>query len=38
VLFHNGAATCWHPYVKGYVPMRNGIYNEYRMEDVWLDK
>ena len=38
VLYHNRSGTCWHPYVKGYVPMVNSIYNGNRMEEVWLDK
>jgi peptide/nickel transport system substrate-binding protein len=38
VLYHNRSGTCWHPYVKNYVPMVNSIYNGLRMEDVWLDK
>jgi peptide/nickel transport system substrate-binding protein len=38
VLYHNRSGTCWHPYVKGYSPMINSIYNGNRMEDVWLDK
>jgi peptide/nickel transport system substrate-binding protein len=38
VLYHNRSGTCWHPYVKGYTPMVNSIYNGNRMEDVWLDK
>ena len=38
VLYHNRSGTCWYPYVKGYVPMINSIYNGLRMEDVWLDK
>jgi peptide/nickel transport system substrate-binding protein len=38
VLYHNRSGTCWHPYVKGYAPMINSIYNGNRMEDVWLDK
>lgn len=38
VLYHNRSGTCWHPYVKGYTPMVNSIYNGMRMEDVWLDK
>ncbi len=29
---------CWRPYVKGYVPSLNNMYNNLRMEDVWLDK
>jgi peptide/nickel transport system substrate-binding protein len=38
VLYHNRSGTCWHPYVKGYTPMINSIYNNHRMEDVWLDQ
>jgi peptide/nickel transport system substrate-binding protein len=38
VLYHNRSGTCWQPYVKGYVPMINSIYNGLRMEDVWLDR
>jgi peptide/nickel transport system substrate-binding protein len=38
VLYHNRSGTCWHPYVKGYTVMINGIYNNHRMEDVWLDR
>ena len=38
VIYHNRAATCWYPQVKGFTVMVNGIYNGWRMEDVWLDK
>jgi peptide/nickel transport system substrate-binding protein len=40
ILYHIRAGTCWHPYVKGYIPMVNSVYNDWRMEDVsvWLDK
>ena len=38
VLYHNRSGNCWHPYVRGYSPMINGIYNGNRMEDVWLDR
>ncbi len=34
----NRVATCWQPYVKGYVPFVNGMYNGFRFEDVWLDR
>jgi peptide/nickel transport system substrate-binding protein len=37
-LYHNRSCTCWWPYVKGYKPMINSIYNGNRFEDVWLDK
>jgi peptide/nickel transport system substrate-binding protein len=38
MIYHNRAATCWYPYVKGLTIMVNSIYNGWRMEDVWLDK
>ncbi len=38
IIFHNRAATCWHPYVKGVVLHENSIYNNWRLEDLWLDK
>lgn len=38
ILWHNRSGTCWHPYVKGYTPMVNSIYNGNRFEDLWLDK
>jgi peptide/nickel transport system substrate-binding protein len=38
IVFHTKTATCWQPYVKGYTPMVNSIYNSPRFETVWLDK
>ncbi len=38
IIFHNIAATCWQPQVKGLTTMVNSIYNGWRFEDVWLDK
>ena len=38
IISHNTAATCWHPHVKGVVLHQNSIYNNWRLEDVWLDK
>ena len=38
IIFHNKAGTCFHPYVKGFVTHVNSVYNNWRMEDVWLDK
>jgi peptide/nickel transport system substrate-binding protein len=29
---------CWQPYVKNFVLHHNGIYNNWRFDDVWLDK
>ena len=34
----NRAATCWQPYVRGYVSQINSMYNGFRLEDVWLDR
>ena len=38
MIYHNRAATCRYPRVKGVTIMVNSIYNGWRMEDVWLDK
>jgi peptide/nickel transport system substrate-binding protein len=37
IILHNVTATCWHPHVKGVVLHQNSIYNNWRLEDVWLD-
>ena len=38
IILYDRQATCWHPYVKGFVLHHNSIYNNWRYEDVWLDK
>jgi len=38
IIFHNMRATCWHPHLKGVVLHTNSIYNNWRLEDVWLDR
>jgi peptide/nickel transport system substrate-binding protein len=38
IISHNAANTCWLPYLKGRVQHENSIYNNWRFEDVWLDK
>jgi peptide/nickel transport system substrate-binding protein len=38
ILFHYASATCWHPYLRGFTPMVNSIYNSPRFEDMWLDR
>ena len=38
IIFHGCAATCWHAHVKDQVQHENSIYNNWRFEDVWLDK
>ena len=37
-IVHGVANTCWQPAVKGLVLQGNSIYNNWRFEDVWLDK
>ena len=37
-LMWNRAATCWQPYVQGFVPQTNSSYNGFRFEDVWIDR
>jgi peptide/nickel transport system substrate-binding protein len=32
------AGLCWQPYVKGFVLQHNSLYNNWRFDDVWLDK
>ncbi len=38
VLFFPAGASCRQPWVEGWTRMTNSIYNEWRFEDVWLDK
>ena len=38
IIYHDRAAHCWHPHVKGFVTHMNSIYSNWRYEDVWLDK
>jgi peptide/nickel transport system substrate-binding protein len=38
IVYHNRSATCWHAHLKGHVHHENSIYNNWRFEDVWLDK
>ena len=38
IIFHNFTGQCWHPYLKGHVRHENSIYNNWRFEDIWLDK
>jgi peptide/nickel transport system substrate-binding protein len=38
VLLHNAYVLGQHPYVRGLVGAENGIYNNWRLEGVWLDK
>ncbi|WP_439610479.1 ABC transporter substrate-binding protein [Reyranella sp.] len=37
-LMWNRAATCWQPYVQGFVPQTNSSYNGFRFEEVWIDR
>ena len=38
IILYDRVATCWQPHVKGFVLHHNSIYNNWRYEDVWLDK
>ena len=38
IISYERAATCWQPQVQGFVLHHNSIYNNWRFEDVWLDK
>jgi peptide/nickel transport system substrate-binding protein len=38
IIFHNRFAYCWQSQVKGWTMMVNSLINNWRMEDVWLDK
>ncbi len=38
MIYYAGAANCWQAKVKGLTIPVNGIYNGWRMEDVWLEQ
>jgi peptide/nickel transport system substrate-binding protein len=38
MLYFMRAGTCWRPEVKGIRLMSNSIYNNWRLEDVWIDR
>ena len=38
IIYYDRQATCWQPHLKGFVLHHNSIYNNWRYEDVWLDK
>jgi len=38
IIFYNRFAYCWQPQVKNWTMMVNSIINNFRLEDVWLDK
>ncbi len=38
VIYHGIQATCWHPHLKGFVQHVNSIYNNWRFNNVWLEK
>jgi peptide/nickel transport system substrate-binding protein len=38
IIFYNRFAYCLQPRVRGWTVMANSIINNFRMEDVWLDK
>jgi peptide/nickel transport system substrate-binding protein len=38
IVYHNRAATCWQPHMKGHVHTENSLYNNWRFDTIWLDK
>jgi peptide/nickel transport system substrate-binding protein len=38
IVAYQRMATCWQPQLKGFVLHQNSIYNDWRFENVWLDK
>jgi peptide/nickel transport system substrate-binding protein len=39
IIYHSRNATCWQPYIKGFVHPQNSSYNAWRQyENVWIDK
>ncbi len=38
IISHYKRATCWQPHLKGIVRKEDSIYNDWRFEQMWLDK
>jgi peptide/nickel transport system substrate-binding protein len=38
IIYHGRAAQCWQPALKGYVRHENSIYNNWRLDHVWLER
>jgi peptide/nickel transport system substrate-binding protein len=38
IIAYGRAAACWQPAVKNVTIHTNSIYNNWRFEDVWLDR
>ena len=38
IIYHGKGSTCWYPHFKGYVLQSNSLYNNWRFDDVWLEK
>ena len=38
IIAYGRAAGCWQPYVKNLTLHVNSIYNNWRFEDIWLDR
>jgi peptide/nickel transport system substrate-binding protein len=38
IIFYNRFAYCWQPQVRNWTMMVNSIINNFRMEDVWLER
>ncbi|MGE0653282.1 MAG: ABC transporter substrate-binding protein, partial [Alphaproteobacteria bacterium] len=38
IIIQGNSGICWHPTVKNFTMHKNGIYNDWRFDDLWLDK
>ena len=38
IIIQGVAGLCWQPHVRNFVLHHNGIYNNWRFDDLWLDK
>jgi peptide/nickel transport system substrate-binding protein len=38
IIMQNVTGLCWQPQVKNFVLHHNNIYNNWRFDDVWLDR
>ena len=38
IIMQNVTGLCWQPHLRGFVLHHNGVYNNWRFEDIWLDR
>jgi len=38
IIYQGITGLCWHPHVKNFVLHHNSLYNNWRFDDLWLDK